>query len=139
MKVETTAAAEGAVGVLRNDPMAMTPFCGYNMADYFQHWLSFASKSNSLPKVFQVNWFRLGKDKKFLWPGYGQNIRVLKWISDRVKGKAAAIRTPIGYVPAPGSIEMEGLNLADETMEELLHVDKVAWLKELDATESNFK
>ena len=139
MKVETTAAAEGAVGVLRNDPMAMTPFCGYNMADYFQHWLSFASKSNSLPKIFQVNWFRLGKDKKFLWPGYGQNIRVLKWISDRVKGKAAAIRTPIGYVPAPGSIEMEGLNLADETMEELLHVDKVAWLKELDATESYFK
>ena len=139
MKVETTAAAEGAVGVLRNDPMAMAPFCGYNMADYFQHWLSFPSKSNNLPKIFQVNWFRLGKDKKFLWPGYGQNIRVLKWIAGRVKGKAAAIRTPIGYVPAPGSIEMEGLNLADGTMEELLHVDRAAWLEELDATESYFK
>jgi phosphoenolpyruvate carboxykinase (GTP) len=139
MKVETTAAAEGAVGVLRNDPMAMTPFCGYNMADYFQHWLDFSKKSWDLPKIFQVNWFRIGKGNKFLWPGYGQNIRVLKWISDRIKGKADAIKTPIGYIPSPNAIDTGGLSLVDGAMDELLRVDKEGWLEELKSTEAYFR
>jgi phosphoenolpyruvate carboxykinase (GTP) len=139
MKVETTAAAEGAVGVLRNDPMAMTPFCGYNVADYFQHWLDFSSKSQNLPKIFQVNWFRLGKDRKFLWPGYGQNIRVLKWIADRIKGKADAIKTPIGYVPSGDAIDTRGLNLPEGAMDELLNVDRKGWLEELKSTEAYFR
>src|SRR5208337_2496036 len=107
---ETTAAAAGAIGQLRSDPMAMIPFCGYNMGDYFEHWLSFPSRTNKLPKIFQVNWFRTGRDKKFLWPGYGENIRVLKWITERAKGTADAVETPIGYVPAPGSIDLDGLD-----------------------------
>jgi phosphoenolpyruvate carboxykinase (GTP) len=138
MNVETTAAAEGNVGVLKRDPMAMIPFCGYNMGDYFQHWLSFSSRSKKLPRIFQVNWFR-AKDKKFLWPGYGENIRVLKWIIDRVKGRVGALETPIGYVPLPGSIDTEGLDLPNGTMEELLHVDAKGWLSELSSVESFFK
>lgn len=137
MNVETTAAAEGAVGLLRNDPMAMKPFCGYNMADYFEHWLSFASRSKKLPKIFQVNWFRRGKDKRFLWPGYRENVRVLKWIVDRVRGNADAIETPIGYVPR--AIDVDGLDLPDEAMEELLRVDRDGWLHELKSNETYFK
>jgi phosphoenolpyruvate carboxykinase (GTP) len=139
MKVETTVAAEGAVGVLRNDPMAMIPFCGYNMADYFQHWLSFARKSKNLPRIFQVNWFRTDKDKKLLWPGYGENIRVLKWIIDRVNGEAESIETPIGYIPAPGSLDLHGLQLSENAIEELLHVDREGWLDELESCEEFFK
>jgi phosphoenolpyruvate carboxykinase (GTP) len=139
MKVETTAAAEGAVGMLRNDPMAMMPFCGYNMADYFNHWLSFASKSQNLPRIFVVNWFRTGSDGKFLWPGYGQNLRVLKWVVDRINGKANAMETPIGYIPAPGSFDLDGLNLPKETMEELFRIDGHGWLEELKSSEEFFK
>ena len=139
MKVERTAAAEGAVGELRNDPMAMTPFCGYNMADYFQHWLTFPSKSKKLPKIFCVNWFRRGKDKKFLWPGYGENLRVLKWIIDRSNGKAEAIETPIGYIPAAGSIDLKGLDFQDGTMEELFQIDRQGWLDELKSSEAFFQ
>lgn len=139
MKVETTAAAEGAVGELRNDPMAMTPFCGYNMGDYFQHWLTFGSKSKKLPKIYCVNWFRKGKDKKFLWPGYGENLRILKWIIERSNGKAEAIKTPIGYVPALGSIDLKGLDLPDGTMEELFRIDREGWLDELKSSEAFFR
>jgi phosphoenolpyruvate carboxykinase (GTP) len=139
LNVETTAAAEGVVGILKRDPMAMIPFCGYNMGDYFQHWLSFGEKSSKLPRIFQVNWFRTGNDKKFLWPGYGENLRVLKWITDRAKGKGNAIKTPIGYVPPPESIDVEGLDLPNGTMEELLWVDVDGWLEELVSAESFFK
>lgn len=139
MKVERTAAAEGAVGELRNDPMAMIPFCGYNMADYFQHWLTFGSKSKKLPKIYCVNWFRRGKDKKFLWPGYGENLRILKWIIERANAKAEAVKTPIGYVPAPGSIDLKGLDLPEGTMEELFRIDREGWLDELKSSEVFFK
>jgi len=139
MNVETTAAADGKVGVLKRDPMAMLPFCGYNMGDYFQHWLSFGSKSKKLPRIFQVNWFRTGMDHEFLWPGYGENLRVLKWITDRVKGKVNAVKTPIGYVPLPESIDVEGLDLSKSTMENLLRVDVDGWLEELASTELFFK
>lgn len=139
MNVETTAAAEGSVGVLKRDPMAMIPFCGYNMGDYFSHWLSFAERSSKLPRIFQVNWFRTGNDKKFLWPGYSENIRVLKWIKDRVRGRVEAQKTPIGYVPLPGSIDTEGLNTTEETMKELLSIDVEGWLSELTTVESFFR
>ncbi|MDA4119173.1 MAG: phosphoenolpyruvate carboxykinase (GTP) [Thaumarchaeota archaeon] len=139
MKVETTAAAEGAVGKLREDPMAMRPFCGYNMSDYFQHWLDFSRKSKNLPKIFQVNWFRKGKDGRFLWPGYGENLRVLKWIVGRVNGRAEAVKTPIGYVPAPGSLDLEGLELQEGAIEELLRVDREGWLGEASASEEFLK
>lgn len=139
MKVETTAAAEGAVGRLRSDPMAMIPFCGYNISDYFRHWLSFGHKSKKLPRIFQVNWFRKGKDNKFLWPGYGENTRVLKWIIDRVHGRADAVETPIGYVPAPGSLDLRGTGVTEEAMRELLRVDRTGWLGELASSGEFFK
>jgi phosphoenolpyruvate carboxykinase (GTP) len=139
MKVETTAAADGLVGRLREDPMAMIPFCGYNMGDYLHHWLSFSRKSKNLPRIFQVNWFRRGKDGGFLWPGYGENLRVLKWIVGRVNGEAEAVETPIGYVPAPGSLDMNGLDLPQGAIEELLHVNREGWLKEVRSSEDFFK
>ena len=123
----------------RKDPMAMRPFCGYNMGDYFQHWLDFSRKSKSLPKIFQVNWFRRGKDGRFLWPGYGENLRVLKWIVGRVNGEAEAVETPIGYVPAPGSLNLDGLTLPEGVMEELLLIDREGWLKEAETSEEFFK
>ena len=127
---ETTAAATGKVGVLRHDPMAMKPFCGYNFAEYWQHWLSFSSKSKNLPKVFHVNWFRQDEDGKFMWPGFGENIRVLEWIIGRVKGQAEAVPTPIGLLPARGAIATEGLDISDETMDELCSVDEQGWIGE---------
>jgi phosphoenolpyruvate carboxykinase (GTP) len=130
MASETTAAATGAVGVTRRDPMAMLPFCGYNMADYFQHWLDMGTRIPHPPKVFHVNWFRRGTDGKFLWPGYGENVRVLKWILERIEGKAAASETPIGYVPAPNALTLDGLDVSAATMEELLRVDSADWTKE---------
>jgi phosphoenolpyruvate carboxykinase (GTP) len=123
---ETTAAATGRVGVLRRDSMAMSPFCGYNMADYFGHWLSFGRLS-ALPKIFRVNWFRTGDDGKFLWPGFGDNLRVLKWILERCEGKGAAVETPIGLVPTPAAIDRSGLKLSDADMATLLKVDPAEW------------
>lgn len=128
MGAETTAAATGAVGVVRRDPMAMLPFCGYNMADYFAHWLEMGKRMKKPPLCFRVNWFRKGNDGEFLWPGYGENIRVLKWILERVHGKGKAVETPIGYLPTVDAIDTEGLKLAPSAMEELLSFDRAGWL-----------
>jgi phosphoenolpyruvate carboxykinase (GTP) len=131
---ETTAAAEGAVGTLRFDPMAMLPFCGYHMGDYFAHWLRLGAKSDAkLPKIFTVNWFRKGADGRFLWPGFGDNSRVLAWIFDRCDGRAAAVETAIGYLPAQsdGGLPLEGLEIDAATIEELLRVDRDAWKAQL--------
>ena len=123
MASETTAAATGNVGVTRRDPMAMLPFCGYNMGDYFNHWLAMGRKIPHPPKIFHVNWFRRGADGKFLWPGFGDNVRVLKWILERVEGKGKAVETPIGMVPSSDALTLDGLNISRETMDELLRVD----------------
>ena len=128
---ETTAAAAGQIGVTRRDPMAMKPFCGYNFADYWSHWLSFAEKSESLPKIFHVNWFRQDSDGNFLWPGFGDNLRVLRWIIDRCEGRSGAIETAIGYLPSPGDIDISGLDLEPSTMESLLNLDKEKWRQEM--------
>ena len=130
MASETTAAATGKVGVTRRDPMAMLPFCGYNMADYFQHWLDMGKQIPHPPKVFHVNWFRKGADGKYLWPGFGENVLVLKWILERVEGKAEAKETPIGFVPTPESLTLDGLNISRAAMDELLDVNAADWSRE---------
>ncbi len=130
---ETTAAAVGAVGVVRHDPMAMLPFCGYNMADYFSHWLGMPSRTSpdKLPQIFQVNWFRMDKEGRYLWPGFGENVRVLKWIVDRVRGRAEATQdSPIGKLPAEGAIDLAGLSLDADASNQLLHVDRTEWVDE---------
>ena len=132
MASETTAAATGDVGVTRRDPMAMLPFCGYNMADYFGHWLQMAKKIPKPPRIFHVNWFRKGADGKFLWPGYGENVRVLKWILERVEGRGAAQETPIGYVPAKNGLTLDGLKVSGEALNELLRVNPADWENELE-------
>ncbi|MEO5566296.1 MAG: phosphoenolpyruvate carboxykinase (GTP) [Luteimonas sp.] len=132
MGSETTAAATGQVGVMRRDPMAMKPFCGYNFGDYFAHWLSFDKPGAKLPKVFHVNWFRKGADGKFLWPGFGDNLRVLAWMIDRVEGKVGAQDTPIGALPRNGELDLAGLDLSDEARELLFHYDRVGWQAEFE-------
>jgi phosphoenolpyruvate carboxykinase (GTP) len=132
MASETTAAATGEVGITRRDPMAMLPFCGYNMADYFGHWLEMGKKIPHPPKIFHVNWFRRGADGKFLWPGYGENVRVLKWILERVEGRGSAQETPIGYVPGAGGLTLQGLQISPAAVEELLRVNPDDWQAELD-------
>ena len=139
MASETTAAATGAVGVSRRDPMAMLPFCGYNMADYFGHWLEMGKRIPHPPKIFHVNWFRRGADRSFLWPGFGENVRVLKWILERVEGNGKAAETPIGWVPTPDALTLDGLNISRTTMEELLRVDPADWASELDDTRKFFE
>jgi phosphoenolpyruvate carboxykinase (GTP) len=130
MASETTAAATGKVGVTRRDPMAMLPFCGYNMGDYFQHWMDMAKRIPHPPKVFHVNWFRKGADGKFLWPGFGENVRVLKWILERVEGRAQAQETPIGFVPTAKSLALDGLSISPQTINELLEVNSSDWAAE---------
>ena len=127
MASETTAAATGAVGVLRRDPMAMKPFCGYNFGDYFAHWLSMAGRASKLPRVFHVNWFRKGADGRFLWPGFGDNLRVLEWILGRCEGSAGAVETPIGRLPRPQDLNLEGLGIGAEVVRELLSVHVDGW------------
>jgi phosphoenolpyruvate carboxykinase (GTP) len=134
MASETTAAATGAVGVTRRDPMAMLPFCGYNMADYFGHWLAMGKRIPHPPKIFHVNWFRRGTDGKFLWPGFGENVRVLKWILERVEGKGKAQETPIGWVPSGDGLTLDGLRVPPEAIEELLRVNPADWTSELEET-----
>ncbi len=131
MGAETTQAAVGKVGVVRRDPMAMLPFCGYNMADYFNHWLKIGSKCKNPPRIFHVNWCRRNKKGEFLWPGFSENIRVLKWIIQRINGEVDAIETPIGYIPKIEDLDLKGLSITKETIEELLYVDKEEWLEEL--------
>ncbi len=131
MGSETTAAATGQVGVVRRDPMAMLPFCGYNMADYFGHWLRMGRRLSRPPAIFHVNWFRSGADGRFLWPGFGQNLRVLLWMIDRVKGGASASETPIGLVPRVSELNLDGLDIPRSSVEELLRVDKDEWAAEV--------
>ena len=128
---ETTAANIGEVGVVRRDPMAMKPFCGYNFADYWAHWLSFADKSDKLPKIFHVNWFRQDKDGKFLWPGFGENLRVLRWIIERCENRVSCVESPIGLLPNPQDIDVNGLDVAQETMQTLLSIDAEQWQEEM--------
>jgi phosphoenolpyruvate carboxykinase (GTP) len=133
MASETTAAATGAVGVVRRDPMAMKPFAGYNFADYFSHWLSFDRPGAKLPKIFHVNWFRKGTDGKFLWPGFGDNLRVLEWMLKRVDGRADAVPTPIGNLPLPADLNTDGLALDAAVLDQLLAVDRAGWQAEMQA------
>lgn len=139
MASETTAAATGAVGVVRRDPMAMKPFAGYNMGDYFTHWVEMGKKVENPPKIFHVNWFRLDNKGKFMWPGFGDNIRVLNWIIDRCDGKTDAVSTAIGYLPKAKDLDLSGLNIDDATMSELLSVDKDVWNGELEGIAEFFK
>ena len=136
---ETTAAAAGKVGVVRRDPMAMLPFCGYNMGDYFKHWLEMGEKvKDNAPRIFNVNWFRTNKDGKFLWPGFGDNMRVLMWIVNRCNAEVDANKTEIGYVPKPKDLNLKGLDISEEELKELLFVDKKLWLEETEEIEKFF-
>jgi phosphoenolpyruvate carboxykinase (GTP) len=138
MGSETTAAATGAVGVVRRDPFAMLPFCGYNMGDYFGHWLKLGTRSTKLPKIFHVNWFRKNQEGKFMWPGFGQNLRVLKWVLERCEGKGEAVESPIGLLPGKGGIDGTGLALPAGAMDELLSVDAADWRKDLAGIQEYF-
>lgn len=137
---ETTAAAVGAVGQIRRDPFAMLPFCGYNMGDYFKHWIETGQKADKtkLPKVFYVNWFRKDENGKFIWPGYGENIRVLEWIFNRVDGADIAVETPKGFLPKPGTINVEGLDLSEERVAKLFEIHKEDGLEEMESIRKYF-
>ena len=140
MASETTAAATGAVGVVRRDPMAMLPFCGYHMGDYFAHWIEMGKVlGDKAPKIFNVNWFRLDDDGNFLWPGFGDNFRVLEWIINRCDGKADAEETAIGYVPKAEDINLEGLDMDVNVLKDILYVDNEKWLKEAEGIEEFYK
>jgi phosphoenolpyruvate carboxykinase (GTP) len=140
MGSETTAAAIGLAAGVRRDPFAMLPFMGYHVGDYLQHWLDIGKKAGAkLPRIYFVNWFRKNENDKFIWPGYGENSRVLKWIVERVSGTGEAVTTPIGNIPAPGAIDTNGLTISDEDMAELLKVDKEAWLAEIASIKENYE
>ena len=138
MASETTAAATGTVGVVRRDPMAMLPFCGYDMSKYFRHWLDMGNKIPNPPKIFHVNWFKRGDDGEFLWPGYGDNLRALEWIIERCKSKSEAVETPIGYVPAKESLNLNDMDISDEVLDKLLEVNHDAWVEELESMQKFF-
>jgi phosphoenolpyruvate carboxykinase (GTP) len=138
---EVTAAAIGLKAGVRRDPFAMLPFCGYHMGDYFTHWIKTgenAPDKNMLPKIFNVNWFRKDSEGKFLWPGYGDNIRALEWIFERIDGADNAVETAIGYVPRAGSIDLDGLNGVEINLDELLKVDKNEWLAEAELITTHY-
>lgn len=139
MASETTAAASGAVGVVRRDPMAMLPFCGYNMGDYFAHWLDMKNKATKLPKIFNVNWFRTDDNGHFIWPGFGDNMRVLDWIIKRCEGAVDATETAIGYVPKAEDININGLDIDIDTLKGLLNVDNEMWKKDAEGIEEFYK
>ena len=139
MSSEKTAAAAGAIGQVRRDPFAMLPFCGYNFGDYFQHWLDLGMKEDAkLPKLFYVNWFRKDSNGKFIWPGFGENTRVLKWVLERISGSGKAVETPIGMVPTPDAIDISGLDLSQEDLQTLLSVDTEEWRTELALIEEHY-
>ena len=138
MASERTAAADGKVGEVRRDPMAMIPFCGYNMGDYFGHWLEMGREIAKPPKIFHVNWFRRDENRKFLWPGYGENLRVLEWILARCRGEGKAEKTPIGFVPSADALDLSGLNISKPTIEKLLEVKSEDWVAELDGVKAFF-
>jgi len=138
MGSETTAAAIHKVGVLRRDPMAMFPFCGYNMADYFGHWLNIGKRLSNPPKIFSVNWFRVDDNGEFIWPGFGENIRVFKWIVDRVSNRAQAKETPLGLVPYPEDLDSEGLNIPKDKLRKLFEVESEEWRSELNDVKNFF-
>ena len=138
MGSETTAAANGRVGVVRRDPMAMLPFCGYNIGDYFGHWLSIGGKLRRPPSIFMVNWFRKDRDGSFLWPGYSENMRVLKWIVDRARKRVSADETPIGFMPRTSDLDLSGLDLSKERLALLMAIRPEEWLPELDLQEQFF-
>jgi phosphoenolpyruvate carboxykinase (GTP) len=141
MASETTAAQQGAVGNLRFDPMAMLPFCGYNMGDYFSHWLKMgrSTDASKLPKIFFVNWFRRDEDGRFLWPGFGENSRVLKWVFERIDGTAGAERTAIGYLPKTTDLDLTGLNVDDADLNAILSVDVQGWKSAIPQVHDHFK
>jgi phosphoenolpyruvate carboxykinase (GTP) len=136
---ETTAAATGTVGVVRRDPMAMLPFCGYNMGDYFGHWLHMGRTMKHPPKIFRVNWFLKDENGRFLWPGFGDNIRVFKWILERLRGEGDAVETPLGYMPSSSALDMSGLSLTPDAAKRLLHVDRAEWLNAAQRMDDFFK
>jgi phosphoenolpyruvate carboxykinase (GTP) len=139
MASERTAAQFGAQGEVRRDPMAMLPFCGYNMGDYFQHWLEMGHLMSAPPKIFNVNWFRKDEEGKFLWPGFGENLRVLEWIISRCKNEVEAVKTPVGYLPHENDIDMTGLRIPRENMNKLLAISKADWKEEADSITEFFK
>jgi phosphoenolpyruvate carboxykinase (GTP) len=139
MASERTAAQFGKQGEVRRDPMAMLPFCGYHMADYFDHWYKMGKRMIKPPKIFHVNWFRTDENGDYLWPGYGENLRVIEWILDRCRGEADAVKTPIGYVPAPESLDLTGLNIGRETLDKLFQVNSNDWMAEIDDVASFFQ
>jgi phosphoenolpyruvate carboxykinase (GTP) len=139
MSTETTAAITGKVGVVRRDPMAMIPFCGYNMGDYFAHWLATGPRLTNPPRIFRVNWFRRDADGRFLWPGYGENVRVLKWMVERIRGTGRADETPIGWVPAAGALDTNGLEVGPAQLREALKCDAGEWLQALEELDEFYK
>jgi phosphoenolpyruvate carboxykinase (GTP) len=139
MSSEMTAAAFGTIGKLRFDPFAMLPFCGYNMADYWGHWLEIGQKAGAqLPRIYLVNWFRKDENGKFIWPGFGENSRVIEWIFGRCSGEDDAVSTPIGFLPAPGAIDTTGLDLSAADLAKLFAVDTTAWTAEADAIAEHY-
>jgi phosphoenolpyruvate carboxykinase (GTP) len=139
MASERTAAQVGKLGEVRRDPMAMLPFCGYNMANYFAHWLDMGKRMHKPPKIFHVNWFRTDSEGKFLWPGFSENLRVLEWILQRCSNKVGAVETPIGYVPYPADIDLTGLQLKSGVLDKLLEVHKQEWRDESKGIKEFFK
>jgi len=135
---EMTAAAVGGIGQLRRDPFAMLPFCGYNMADYWGHWIEMGGKFDNLPEIFQVNWFRKNNEGKYIWPGFGENSRVLAWVIDRLEGNVDVVETPIGYLPVDGDLNLDGLDIAPNDLAELFSIDKASWITECDLTDEYF-
>jgi phosphoenolpyruvate carboxykinase (GTP) len=141
MGSEKTAAATGGLGQLRRDPFAMLPFCGYHMADYFAHWLGMTGRTDEskLPRIYGVNWFRKDADGKFLWPGFGENSRVLAWIFDRCENRADATETPLGFVPGPDDLDVTGLDVPPTAVEDAVRVDAEEWRAELPLIRDHFE